>query len=322
MVRFFDHDTIERSLSMSDCIEAVEAALRGLNSGDYSMPLRRAYAPPDAVGAMTWMPAFHSGADAAFGVKLLVVVPTNGDRGLDTHQGAVLLMDGVTGELRAVLDASAVTAIRTAAASAVATRALAREDSEVLAIVGTGIQARKHLEAIPLVRPIRRVIVAGRTSARAREFVESLQTELSVEPAATVEAALREADIVVTCTSTREPVVRREYLHSGQHINAAGASVPPSHELHPDVLPAVALFTDQRLSLEAEAYEWQLALAEGLVTSEHLRGELGQVLNGVVPGRLDAGEITVFRSLGIGVEDLAAAQHVLNASREEDALTE
>lgn len=309
----FDHDHVERLLLMRECIEVVQEALRGLDRGEYTMPLRSIFAPPGAAGAMAWMPAHRSGEKAVFGMKLLVIVPGNPARGLDSHQGAVLLMDGSTGQLIALLDASAVTAIRTAAVSAVATRALAREDSHVLAIIGTGVQARKHLEAIPLVRPIRRVLIAGRTRDRAEEFVRSLpsQSGISVEPAASIEAALQDADVVVTCTSSPDPVVRRDMLRKGMHLNAIGASRPPAHELEPAALPDVVLFTDRRESLEAEAHEWRLAVAQGIVKPDHLRGELGQLLNGSVKGRRTADEITVFRSLGLAAEDVAAAQHVL-----------
>ena len=308
-----DHDQVERLLPMRECIDVVQEALKALDRGEYAMPLRTIYSPPGAVGAMAWMPAHRSGEHAVFGMKLLVVVPGNPARGLDSHQGAVVLMDGTTGQLRAVLDASAVTAIRTAAVSAAATRALAREDSETLAIIGTGVQARKHLEAIPLVRPIRRVLIAGRTRERAEEFVRSISSNsgVSVEPAASVEDALRDADVVVTCTSSRDPVITRAMLRKGMHINVVGGSQPPAHELEPAALADVVLFTDRRESLEGEAHEWRTAVAQGIIKPDHLRGELGQLLNGSVAGRRTADEITVFRSLGLAVEDVAAAQHVV-----------
>lgn len=318
----FDHDEVEHLLPMRECIEVVEQALKALDHGEYAMPLRSIYSPPGAAGAMAWMPAHRSGKQAVFGMKLLVVVPGNPARGLDTHQGAVVLMDGTTGQLKAVLDASALTAIRTAAVSAVATRALAREDAEVLAIIGTGVQARKHLEAIPLVRPIRRVVIAGRTPQRAEEFVRSVRPpapqrgrEMSIEAAASVEDAVQSADVVVTCTSSPDPVVSRAMLRKGMHINAIGASRPPAHELEPAALADVVLFTDRRESLEGEAHEWRTAVDQGIVKRDHLRGELGQLLNGSVKGRQTADEVTVFRSLGLAVEDVAAAQHVLEKSR-------
>ncbi len=318
-VQLFNHDDVERLLPMRECIDVVEEALKALDRGDYTMPLRSFFAPPGAAGVMAWMPAHRSGEQAVFGMKVLTVIPDNPSRGLDGHQGAVLLMDGVTGQLRAVLDASAVTAIRTAAATAVATRQLARPDASVLAVLGTGVQARKHVEAIPLVRPIRRVLVAGRSPERAQEFVASLKVPpgLSVTAAASAQEAVAAADIVATCTTSVEPVFFASWLRPGLHVNAVGASRPPNHELEPALLPQVAVFTDRRESFEGEAAEWKLARERGLVGPDDLRGELGQVLNGRVAGRTSADEITVFRSLGLSVEDVAAAQHVLaRASRE------
>src|SRR5438132_10312699 len=208
-VAVLDHDRVERLLPMRECIEVVQEVLKAFDRGEYAMPLRTIYSPPGAVGAMAWMPAHRSGEHAVFGMKLLVVVPGNPARGLDSHQGAVVLMDGTTGQLRAVLDASAVTAIRTAAVSAAATRALAREDSETLAIIGTGVQARKHLEAIPLVRPIRRVLIAGRTRERAAELVRSISSNsrVSVAPAASVQGASRARDVVATCPRPTAPAI-------------------------------------------------------------------------------------------------------------------
>jgi len=312
-VRVFDHDDVERLLPMRECIEVVEDALKVLDRGEYAMPLRSFFTPPGAPGGMAWMPGYRSGPKAVFGMKVLVVIPDNPSRGLDGHQGAVLLLDGETGRLRALLDASAVTAIRTAATTAVATRLLSRPESSVLGIIGTGVQARKHCEAIPLVRPIRKVIVAGRDPFRAQEFVASLAPidGVTFEAAVSIEEAVSGADIVATCTSSRDPFVRREWLRPGLHLNAVGASRPPSHEPEPAVIPAVALFSDRRESLDGEATEWKLAQEQGLVGPSHFRGELGQILNGKLPGRTSPDEITVFRSLGLSVEDVASAQYVL-----------
>jgi ornithine cyclodeaminase len=167
------------------------------------------------------------------------------------------------------------------------------------------------------------VLIVGRTAQRAEEFVQSVSLEtptptlpqrgreISIEAAASVEDALRDADVVVTCTSSRDPVISRAMLRKGMHINVVGGSQPPAHELEPAALADVVLFTDRRQSLEGEAHEWRTAVAEGIIKPDHLRGELGQLLNGSVTGRRTADEITVFRSLGLAVEDVAAAQHVL-----------
>lgn len=304
---------VERLLPMRACIEVVEEALCALERGEMTQSLRSRYAAPEANGVLVWMPAHRGGDEPMFGMKTLCVVPANPARGLHAHQGAVMLMDGVTGQLRALMDASAITAIRTAAASAVATRALAREDATELAIVGTGVQAERHLEAIPLVRPIRRARIAARSPERAREFVERLQpsVEFPLEAAESIEAALRGADVVVTVTSAREPVLRGAWLSAGAHLNAVGASRAEFRELDTATVAASSLFTDRRESLENEAGEYRLALQEGLIGPDHLKGELGEVLVGKIPGRTSPDEITLFRSLGLASEDVAAATYLL-----------
>jgi ornithine cyclodeaminase len=310
-----------RLLPMAECIDVVAAALVALEHGEMSQPLRSVWAPPSASGLMAWMPAHRGGVEPVYGLKALCVIPDNPTRGLDGHQGQVLLADGVTGQLRLVLDASTVTAIRTAAVSALATRLLAREDARTLAIVGTGVQARAHLKSIPLVRPIERARVAGRTAERADAFVEELTGALGLEleACATVEEAVRGADVVVTATSSREPVLERGWLEGGVHVNAVGASQPTSRELDTATVAAALLFTDRRESLENEAAEYRLAIAEGLIDPTHLRGELGQLLVGTATGRTSDAEITLFRSLGLAVFDVAAAAHVLAKAEAEDA---
>jgi ornithine cyclodeaminase/alanine dehydrogenase-like protein (mu-crystallin family) len=301
---------VERLLPMDRCIEVIAEALVAFRRGEMTMPLRSVFVPPNATGLMAWMPAHRSSPDPVFGMKVLSVIPGNPGRGLDGHQGAVILQDGVTGELRAIVDASAVTAVRTAAVTAVATRALAREDARRLALIGTGTQARRHLESITLVRPIERAFVAGRTPEKAKAFVEELRASVKceLEPAADPEAAVRNADIVVTATTSREPVLRGAWLWPGTHVNAVGASQPTSRELDTEAVAAASLFADRSESVRNEAGEFKLALEQGRIGQDHIRAELADVLAGEHPGRTSATEITLFRSLGLAVEDLAAAR--------------
>jgi ornithine cyclodeaminase/alanine dehydrogenase-like protein (mu-crystallin family) len=221
-------------------------------------------------------------------------MPDNPTRGLDGHQGQVMLADGVTGQLRALLDASTVTAIRTAAVSALATRLLAREDARRLAIVGTGVEARTHLESIPSCAPL--TTSASRDGRRrARAFVDDVsgRVPFEVEPCTSVEEAVRGADVVVTATTAREPVLVRSWLEPGVHINAVGPSQPTSRELDTATVAEAMLFTDRRESLENEAAEYRLALAEGLIEPAHVRGELGELLTGTAIGRTSDDEITL-----------------------------
>ena len=307
-------DEIEQLLPMAECIDAVTAALAALDAGEMSMPLRAVFTPPGGNGGMAWMPAHRSGAEPIFGLKALCVIPSNPSaRGLDAHQGQVILADGVTGQLRALLDASVVTAIRTAAVSAVATHLLARDDAGVIAVIGTGVQARRHLEAIPLVRPVSEARIAGRTPERAAQFVASFGGDFpfALVASGSAEDAVRGADVVVTATNSREPVLDRDWLGAGTHVNAIGASQAVRREIDTRTVADSVLFTDRRESLEHEAGEYRLALEEGRIGPDHLRGELGQLVAGTVKGRSSDDELTLFRSLGLAVFDLAAAEHVV-----------
>jgi ornithine cyclodeaminase len=312
------HADVERLLSMEACIGVMEEALAALARGDLSQPLRSVYAPPGAPGVMAWMPAYRAGEDGVFGMKILCVIPSNPSRGLDGHQGAVMLMDGVTGQLRGLVDASAVTAMRTAAVSAVATRLLARENARELAIIGTGVQARRHLEAIPLVRPIERIRVASRTLEGTRRFVEELRPHVrcSLEAAASAEEAVHGADVVVTATTARDPVLERAWLGAGTHVNAVGASRPPHREIDTATWAAAAAFADRRESVEGEAADYRQAREEGAIGPGHIRAEIGEVLIGRAPGRTGHEEITLFRSLGLAVEDVATAQYLVRRAQE------
>jgi ornithine cyclodeaminase/alanine dehydrogenase-like protein (mu-crystallin family) len=318
-----EHEIVQL-LPMAECIEVMADALAALDGGEMTQPLRSVFVPPAANGLMAWMPAHHGGAAPVFGMKVLCLVPSNPSRGLDAHQGLVLVSDGETGQLRALLDASPITAIRTAAVSALATRLLARTNSSTLAIVGTGVQALGHLESIPLVRPIESVRIAGRTPERAQEFVATLAGKypFPIEASSSTEAAVRGADIVVTATNTREPLLKREWLSPGTHVNAVGASQRTHQELDTQTVADSALFTDRRESLENEAAEYRLALEESLIAPTHLRGELGELVTGKIAGRSSDGELTLFRSLGLAAFDVAAAEHVLaNARRDGAGLT-
>jgi len=261
--------------------------------------------------------------DGAFGLKTVGVFPGNVTRGMDAHQGGVLLIDGDTGELKALMNASAITAIRTAAVTALATRTLAREDAHDLAIVGAGVQARTHLEALGCVRRLERVRVASRDPEHARAFAreQSQRHGRPVEAAASVEAAVRGADLVVTVTSSAEPVLQREWVAAGAHLNLVGASLASAREADSATVAAGRLFVDRRESAENESGDYLTPLREGLIGPDHIRGELGEVLTGARPGRTSEAEITIFKSLGLALEDLAAARYVYERARQSGAGT-
>jgi ornithine cyclodeaminase/alanine dehydrogenase-like protein (mu-crystallin family) len=308
------YDEVSRLLPMDECIEVMEEALAALARGEMFLPLRFVVRPPNAAGFIGLMPAYRGGDSPAFGLKAINVIPDNPRlRGLDAHQGGVLLSDGDSGEPVAFLNASAITEIRTAAVSAVATRALAREDARELAILGAGVQARSHLEAMRAVRTFERVRIYSRTPEHARSLAE----EGGASAVDSAEEAVRDADVVVTATSSAEPVLVRAWLKSGVHINAVGAGLPHMRELDTQTVVDAAFFTDRRESAENEAGDYLLALKEGAIGPEHIRAELGEVVAGMAPGRRSDDEITIFESLGLAIEDLAAADHVVRRARAE-----
>ena len=304
------HDDVKRLLPMEDCIELMAEVLADLSRGRAWQPLRFVVRPPEEASLMGLMPAHRSAPLAAYGLKAVCIFPGNPARGLDMHQGGVLLFDGETGEPRALVNASAVTAIRTAAVSAVATRALARPDASELAVLGSGVQARAHLEAMAKVRPFERARVWSRTPDHARAFASEAEAPFPVEAVGSAEAAVRRADVVVTVTSAREPLVMREWLADGAHVNAVGSSIPTTRELDAATVSAAALFADSRESLVNESGDYLFAVEEAGIGPDHVRAELGEVLTGSREGRRSAQELTVFKSLGLAVEDLAAAEHV------------
>jgi ornithine cyclodeaminase/alanine dehydrogenase-like protein (mu-crystallin family) len=307
---------VPRLLPMKECIEVMARAFAALARGEATMPQRQIVWLPDKTGALGLMPAHLSGLGAV-GVKAVTFFPRNEGTDIDSHQGAVLLFETGRGRLLAVIDATSVTAIRTAAVSGLATRLLARPDAGDLALVGSGVQARTHLEAMLLVRTIRRVRVASKTFEKARSFAdrEAKRHGIAVTPCATVREAVEGADIVCAATSSREPIVLGEWLSPGAHVNAVGSSVAAARELDAAAITRSRFFVDRREAALAEAGDFLLARAEGAVTDAQITGELGEVLLGAVDGRRGANELTVFKSVGLAVEDVAAAQHIYGKAR-------
>jgi ornithine cyclodeaminase len=310
------YEDVFEALPMRDCIEAMADALAAHARGEMYQPLRSIAVPPDGGGFIGLMPAQGRGA---YSLKSLVVIPDNPKRGLDSHQGTVTLFDGETGIPTALLSASAVTAIRTAAVTAVATRLLAREDAEELAVLGAGVQAKAHLHALRLVRDFERVRLYSPTREHSEQVAQG--SELPVEIVNSAEAAVRGADVVVTVTNSREPVLALDWLKEGTHLNAVGASMPSAKEIDVETLAAASVFPDNRESLENEAGEFIQATREGRITG-HVKAELGEVAASMHPGRTSEAELTLFRSLGLGIEDLAAAQTAVANARAQGIGTE
>ncbi len=302
------HSEVTRLLPMKACVDLMAETFRTLNRGDAVQPLRTAMWLPDRSGLLGVMPAYL-GTPPSMGLKAVSVMPGNHGTPYDSHQGAVLLFETTHGSLLAVIDGSSITAIRTAAVSAAATSALANPGAGDLAILGTGVQASTHLEAMRATRSLRRVRVWSRDPAHVRAFAEreSGRCGCSIEHAQSARKAVEGADLICTVTASREPVLQGDWIAAGAHVNAVGASFRGARELDTRAVARARLYVDRMESALHEAGDFLVPREEGAFGDDHIVGEIGDVLLGKVPGRRSAEEITVFKSVGIGVEDVAAA---------------
>ena len=302
-------------LSMAECVELMDQAMRAASGGHAVMPLRAKMDLPDS-GMLGWMPGQlddpQSDAPAVFGMKLVSVFEENFAVGMHSHNGVVVLFEGEHGRPFAVVDAAEITAIRTAAASALATRLLAREDVSILTIMGYGAQGRQHLESMLCVRNFTDIRVWGRDLGRATAFADELGPKfgVTVQPIAEARDAVAGADVICTVTGAPEPIIFGDWLVPGQHVNAVGTSFPGRRELDTAAVAMSRLFVDYRAGALAQAGEFQMARDEGAIGDDHILGEIGEVALGTVPGRVGSGDITLYKSLGLVVQDLVSAHHV------------
>ncbi|MEO8622664.1 MAG: ornithine cyclodeaminase family protein [bacterium] len=307
-VLIVNQQEVTQALTMRRAIGVMRETLVALEQGQAIQPLRMMMKLP-ADGAAFWIMPSYAGAPATLGVKVLTAFSGNAGTPYHTHQGAVLVF-GDHGELLAVVDATSMTAIRTAAVSAVATDALARADSHVLAILGSGAQATSHVEAMTAVRQISDVRVWSRTAANAERFARDVAARhrIAVVACASVEEAVREADIVCTTTAAHAPILEGAWLRPGTHVNSVGSGSATDREVDGATVRMARVFVDRMESAMREAGDLLLAIEEGAVGAADFAGELGAVLAGHVIGRRTAGEITLFNSVGLGAEDVAAAR--------------
>ncbi len=296
-------------LPMAACMDVMEDALKALGRGEAQNPLRSFTWLPDRRGLLAAMPALN---DEVMGVKVISVMPGNAGTEYESHMGAVMLFEATYGRPLALIDASELTAIRTAAVSGVATRLLARDDAADLAILGTGVQADVHLEAVMVARNIRRVRAWSRSAAHREQFAARVKDRfgVAVELTNTAQEAVQGADIVCTVTASAAPVLAGEWLSAGAHINAVGAATASTREVDTAAMAMSRLFVDRRESALNEAGDFLIPRGEGAVDDTHIQGELGEILLGQVAGRRTLEEITLFKSLGLAVEDLFSAQYI------------
>ena len=308
---------VRQLLPMAECIEVMGEALKTLSRGQAILPLRPVLWLPEKVGALGMMPAYMEDLQI-IGLKIVSVFPGNHGTEYDSHMGAVMIFETKHGQPLAIMDATEITAIRTAAVSGVATKLLARAGAGDLAVIGSGTQARTHLQAMLLCRKIRRVRVWSRNPENGRRFAEreSQRHNIQVELMPTVQAAVQGADIICTTTSSPDPILLGKYLSAGAHINAVGSSVPFARELDTEAVVKSRLFVDRRESTVNEAGDFLIPKKEGAVGDSHIQGEIGEILLGKVKGRKSQEEITLFKSLGLAIEDLASADHIYRKAKD------
>jgi len=295
---------------MRELIPAMRDALARFSRGDVVQPVRPTLRIEPAGGYYSVMPAhIRDERGGALGMKSVTFFPSNAGGPFPTHLATVLLLDPATGSLIALLDGRLITEMRTAAVTAVSVDLLARQDARHLAILGSGVQARSHLEAVGLVRRLASVRVWSRTAAHAERFAREMAGTVTcrLEIAASVRDAMRGADIVVAVTAATEPITDAAWLEPGMHLCAVGSSAPDMRELDAATVARARVFVDSRHSAEVEAGDLLLARREGRIGADHVVAELGEVVGGV-PGRRTADEITLFKSLGLAVEDVVAAR--------------
>lgn len=295
-------------LSMGDLIDAMEAALVRFSSREVVQPLRTVIEVGLQKAFVGVMPAFIPNPPA-LGTKIVSVFPSNATAGLATHLATIVLLDSMTGELLAIVDGRFITEARTAAVSAVSVKLLARRDASSLAIIGSGVQARSHLEAIGLARDLSAVRVWSPTADNCAAFAREMQPRSGapITIARSAQDAVDGADLVVLATASRDAVVRNEWIAAGTHVCAVGACRPTHREMDTALVSRARLFVDSRTGALAEAGDVVLPIAEGAFDQSHIAGELGEVASGAVSGRASPTEVTVFKSLGMAVEDITAA---------------
>ncbi len=308
---FVNKEKIASLLPMEECIEVMEKMFLSLAAGECLQPLRNIMRLPDGSGVLGMMPG-HAAKLGVMGIKVISVFHANSESGFPSHQGIIMLFDAKNGQPLMLFDALEITAIRTAAASAVATKLLSRENSSTLAIIGSGEQAKRHIEAMLLVKNIKQVNLWSRNENNAKHLANELSAEynIPVHIKKNVQQAVEHADIICTVTASKEPVVMGDWITAGTHINAVGSSTAAARELDTTAIVRSKLFTDRYESLFNESGDFLIPKKEGAVTDEHVKCDIGEVLSGAKKGRENDKEITVFKSLGIAAEDIFSAYHI------------
>lgn len=308
MIRILSRTEMSSLLSIEDVIAAVENGFRQCAGGDYHIPVRLPLEVPKQDAVVLFMPGYLPFADI-LGAKVVSVFPGNTERGLPIIIGSYMLCDAETGNLLALMDATYMTGIRTAATSAVATKYLARKDAHTLGIFGAGVQARAHIHALCAVRDVQDVIIYNRTQQHGENMAGEISSQVpSVRTVSDPNECLRNADIIATCTRSSHPLFDGRRLRPGTHINAVGAFTPTMREVDTETVRRSKIIVDTYIGALAEAGDLLIPIQEGRMTKDHLHAELGEVVAGMKPGRTSDHEITLFKSVGFAMEDAVTAR--------------
>jgi ornithine cyclodeaminase/alanine dehydrogenase len=325
MTLLLSRKDVESVLKMDDCLKTVETAFTELTHGRAVMPQRAVIPIPDYKGVYLAMPAYIGGEMNALGLKIVTVYPDNPSKhNLPTILGTLVMCDPTTGKAVAIMDAGYLTAVRTGAASGVATKYLAREDAKDCVVFGAGVQAQKQLEAVNLVRPLGKVRVLDIVKDAREKFAKDMGAALGldIEPTEDVETSVKEADIVITASSSHDPVFDGNWLKPGTHINNIGSHTPAARELDTTTVKRSKFVADLKEANMAEAGDILIPIKEGAVTEDHIYASLGEIVVGQKPGRENAEEITVFKSCGLAIQDASTALTIFNAAKEKGIGTE
>ncbi|MBW7836968.1 MAG: ornithine cyclodeaminase family protein [Sphingomonadales bacterium] len=307
---------IRRLLPMAACVDLMERTMVTVSQGKAVLPLRNLMTMPGDIGMLGNMQGYIADP-GVFGVKLVSLFPRNAGTKYSSHLGLVLLFEPDHGCPIALMDGAEITAIRTAAASGAATRHLARADAKILAVLGNGEQATKHIEAMLAVRPISEIQVWARNADKAQSFAreQAKLHNVTAIPMATVAEAVKGADIICTTTHASEPILQGGWVPDGCHLNVVGSSVPSTAEIDTPLVAKSKFFVDYHVSTENQAGEYLRALKEGAITPAHILAEIGEVINGDKPGRQSDSDITLYKSLGISAQDLTAGHYVFEKAK-------
>lgn len=318
-VLILNRQQVKELLPMRACMVVLAEAFKAYSRGDAVQPLRTIMKVPGSGGVLASMPGYD-GASEALAVKLITVFHNTSEGPFDSHQGLVALFSSEHGNLLAIMDAIEITAIRTAAASGVATEALARKDATTLAILGAGVQAKSHFYAMTEARNIQSVRIWNRTEENARKLAEELSQEssLDISVSDSAQTTVTDAHIVCTTTAATEPILQGAWLSDGTHVNAVGSSVRKWRELDTDAVVKSKLYVDSREAATNEAGDFLIPRSEGAVSDDHILGEIGEVLDGTVKGRQSPEETTLFKSLGMAVEDVSVAHHLYHEAHKQE----